>query len=394
MTNSFTIYSASTTPANSAINELVFGANGTSGTTVTTDSLTFGSGSDAGTITFTGGSGVELGTTSNTWAPGGSSTGVGGITTDYLAAVGSGKVTISFSSTQEYFGLLWGSINNGNTLTFYDGTTEVYSISYADLINAGGTSAQGSYYVAINIPGGYTSVVATGSSGSGSFEFSSISYAATTISDPTTGTGDPIVTPYDGSSPLCFMAGTMIATPTGEVAVETLQHGAIVTLADGGNATVLWLGRQTVSTVFADPLRVNPIRIKANALADGVPARDLLTSPDHGILVDGVLVQASTLVNGTSIIRETEVAKVFTYYHVEVADHALILAENTPAETFIDNVDRLAFDNWDEHKAILGETTIAEMAYPRAKAARQVPSSTRVRLAARAGNLYSTIIAA
>jgi hypothetical protein len=176
--------------------------------------------------------------------------------------------------------------------------------------------------------------------------------------------------------------------------VETLQHGAIVTLADGGNATVLWLGRQTVSTVFADPLRVNPIRIKANALADGVPARDLLTSPDHGILVDGVLVQASTLVNGTSIIRETEVAEVFTYYHVEVADHALILAENTPAETFIDNVDRLAFDNWDEHKAILGETTIAEMAYPRAKAARQVPSSTRVRLAARAGNLYGTIIAA
>jgi hypothetical protein len=53
--------------------------------------------------------------------------------------------------------------------------------------------------------------------------------------------------------------------------------------------------------------------------------------------------------NGTSIVRETDVPEVFTYYHVEVDDHSLILAENTPSETFVDNVDRLNFDNWAEH---------------------------------------------
>jgi hypothetical protein len=42
----------------------------------------------------------------------------------------------------------------------------------------------------------------------------------------------------------------------------------------------------------------------------------------------------------TSFVRETNVPKVFTYYHVEIDDHSLIMAENTPAETFVDN-DRL-----------------------------------------------------
>jgi hypothetical protein len=44
----------------------------------------------------------------------------------------------------------------------------------------------------------------------------------------------------------------------------------------------------------------------------------------------------------------------------------------------------MGFDNWDEHQALYGDTdTIREMAYPRAKAHRQVPMATRARLAAR-----------
>lgn len=89
--------------------------------------------------------------------------------------------------------------------------------------------------------------------------------------------------------------------------------------------------------------------------------------------------------NGTSIVRETDVPETFTYYHVELDDHSLILAENTPAETFVDNVDRLAFDNWDEYEALYPEgKPIVEMPYPRAKAHRQVPRSIRERLVERA----------
>jgi hypothetical protein len=184
---------------------------------------------------------------------------------------------------------------------------------------------------------------------------------------------------------ICFMAGTMIRTPDGEVAVETLKRGDLVLTSDGLAQPVCWLGRQTVSTRFADPLRVLPVRIKAGALAENVPGRDLLLSPDHAVLVDGALIHAGALVNEVSILRETAVPEIFTYYHVELDDHSLVLAENTPAETFVDNVERLAFDNWAEHEALYPEgKSIAELPYPRAKGRRQVPVYVRVLLAERA----------
>jgi Hint domain len=94
-------------------------------------------------------------------------------------------------------------------------------------------------------------------------------------------------------------------------------------------------------------------------------------------------------VNGSSIIRETNVVGSFTYYHIELSDHSIIFAENTPAETFIDNVERLTFENWEEHGKLYFEgKPIVELPYPRAKAHRQVPRSIRERLAARSAKLF------
>jgi hypothetical protein len=183
---------------------------------------------------------------------------------------------------------------------------------------------------------------------------------------------------------MCFMPGTMIRTPDGEVAVESLKRGDLVLTADNRAEPVVWIGRRTVSRLFSDPAQVWPIRIRIGALGENVPSRDLLISPDHAILVDGMLVQAGALVNGLSITREGKVPATFTYYHVETGDHSLILAENVPAETFVDNADRLAFDNWDEHQAIYPEgKAIVEMPYPRAQSARQLPQATRERLSQR-----------
>jgi hypothetical protein len=185
----------------------------------------------------------------------------------------------------------------------------------------------------------------------------------------------------------CFMPGTKIRTLDGEITVEMLSRGNLVTTADGRTLPITWIGRSSVSTLFADPLRVLPIRIRAGALGESVPSCDLLLSPDHALFFDGVLVQAGALVNGTSIMREHNVPERFTYYHIELDDHALILAENTPTETFIDNVDRMAFDNWQEYETLYPEhKPIVEMPYPRAKAHRQVPRAVRELLAKRAGN--------
>jgi len=187
------------------------------------------------------------------------------------------------------------------------------------------------------------------------------------------------------TSSACFMPGTLVATPDGERAVETLAIGDLVLTHDGRTAPIRWIGRNTVSLVFSDKLRTLPIRVIAGALGENVPARDLLVSPDHALLVGRVLVQAGALVNDTTIMRETNVPSTFVYYHVELADHALILAEGAPAETFIDNVDRMAFDNWEEHERLYGTAPgLVEMDLPRAKAHRQVPAAVREFIAARA----------
>jgi len=182
----------------------------------------------------------------------------------------------------------------------------------------------------------------------------------------------------------CFMPGTRIATPRGPIQVEDLAIGDLVTTSDGKTAPVKWLGRQTISRVFANPNRVLPIRISAGAFDENLPERDLLVSPCHAIFVDGVLAQAGALVNGSTIVRETQVPKTFTYYHVELENHSLILAEGLPTETFVDNVDRLGFDNWDEHRNLYPEgAAIKELPYPRAASARQVPRAIVRKLDAR-----------
>jgi hypothetical protein len=186
----------------------------------------------------------------------------------------------------------------------------------------------------------------------------------------------------------CFMAGTLIATPRGQVPVEQLAIGDTVLTSDGREAPVRWIGVQTVSRTFANPNRVLPIRIKAGAIADHLPARDLLVSPCHALFIDGVLVQAGALVNGSSIVRETDVPETFVYYHIELDDHTLILAEGVPAETFIDHVDRMVFDNWAEHEALYPrDRVIAELPYARAAAVRQVPASILRALALRAESI-------
>ncbi len=189
---------------------------------------------------------------------------------------------------------------------------------------------------------------------------------------------------------LCFLGGTMIATPQGETAVEELQAGDLVLTADGRSVPVRWIGINTVATRFADPHRNLPIRITAGALGENMPQRDLRLSPDHAVLLDGLLVQANALINDVTIFREPWMPALFRYYHVEVAAHDLILAEGMPAETFVDNVSRMSFDNWEEFLAICdGEPPTGEMAYPRAKSQRQLPEALRQHLAARTAELQS-----
>lgn len=191
---------------------------------------------------------------------------------------------------------------------------------------------------------------------------------------------------------LCFLEGTMIATPEGEKAVEALQAGDVVLTAEGGTTTVEWLGQQPVDTTLSNPAKVNPIRIRAGALGDNVPARDLLVSPDHAIAIDGYLVNASALINGSSITREAQMPQSgFTYFHVETGTHELLLAEGCPAETYVDFIGRDGFVNGAERAEA---PAIPEMAAPRISAARHLPPQIRAMLETRAEALAPAVRAA
>jgi hypothetical protein len=71
----------------------------------------------------------------------------------------------------------------------------------------------------------------------------------------------------------------------------------------------------------------------------------------------------------------------FTYWHVETEAHEVVLAENCPAESFIDYTPRDCFDNHAAYPARYGrDRLISEMALPRVSTARLLPPRLRARL--------------
>jgi hypothetical protein len=178
----------------------------------------------------------------------------------------------------------------------------------------------------------------------------------------------------------CFCSGTRIATPEGEVSVEALTPGDRVLTADGKISTVKWLGRQEVDVHMNNPREINPICITAGALGDNIPARGLWVSRDHAIGIDGYLLNAGALVNGSTIYQVAQMPlEGFTYYHVETDAHELLLAEGCPAESFADYTALNTFDNVDERDG----RVVSEMPLPRISAPRMLPDVIRQKVLSR-----------
>jgi hypothetical protein len=135
---------------------------------------------------------------------------------------------------------------------------------------------------------------------------------------------------------ICYLEGTRISTPAGEVAIEDIRIGDPVVTRFNGVRHVRWIGRQRFNPAFARRNReVMPVRIAASALGEGVPARDLYVSGGHSMLVDGVLVLASALVNGVTVTWHKAAAEL-RYYQLEFETHDCVLAEGAWSESYAD----------------------------------------------------------
>ncbi|ETF02146.1 hypothetical protein W822_15535 [Advenella kashmirensis W13003] len=145
----------------------------------------------------------------------------------------------------------------------------------------------------------------------------------------------------------CFLKGTHIATPTGEVKIETLKRGDKVLTASGGVATIKWIGYRTLfknRIRDKDAKRAFPVLFKKGCIADNVPHRDLVMSPGHHVSFDGNLISAMNLVNGKSIIQLFDMPS-FQYFHLELEQFDILLAEGVPAESYVDTGNRDMFQN-------------------------------------------------
>ncbi|OYV55954.1 MAG: hypothetical protein B7Z76_07845 [Acidiphilium sp. 20-67-58] len=159
----------------------------------------------------------------------------------------------------------------------------------------------------------------------------------------TAGIATETATATTSTNPPCYARGTMILTPNGLRPVETLAAGDRVVTAAGHVVPVIWTGSRVLDlTAHPAPEQVQPISFAAGSLAPGLPARRLRLSPDHALLLDGVLVPARFLVNGATICRE-EACLAISYHHVELVRHDLLLAEGAPCESYLDTGNRAGF---------------------------------------------------
>ncbi len=142
----------------------------------------------------------------------------------------------------------------------------------------------------------------------------------------------------------CFAKGTRIPTPTGEMLVEDLSIGDLVT-ALAGPRGITWLGYRDIDlNQLENPGNGYLVRVLKDAFSNNMPHRDLLVTQEHCIFVSGGLIPARMLVNSRSIILDRAIGK-YTYYHVELAAHGILFAEGLATESYLDTGNRGNFVN-------------------------------------------------
>jgi len=272
----------------------------------------------------------------------------------------------------------------GGQVTF-SGISNIFSSGDVIDNDNSGTATSGDYFTSIsNVYSGYTVEIG------GSIYALFVNSSFNTVFIPNDGelSTTSLTSPYpvtenaNATVVNCFAAGTLITTPHGEVAVETLGVGDLLHTADGRSIPVKWVGRDSVNTILGDP-RQQPVRIRAGALGDGLPHSDLTVTADHGMILDGLVINASALVNSSTIdwLPLSEMPRNITYYHIETDAHDVILANGAASETFVDMPGRRGFDNFDEYIALYGaERIIPEMRRPRIASQRLLPDEIKARL--------------
>lgn len=136
---------------------------------------------------------------------------------------------------------------------------------------------------------------------------------------------------------VCFLSGTKIETPDGDVIIDDIRVGDLVlTRNNGPQAVRMILARQLdITAAFA---KFRPIAFEKDSLGPGLPDSRLCVSPQHRILLtDGsgtsVLVPAKALTDRKGV-RVMQARRQVTYIHLVFTRHEIIRSNGTFTESF------------------------------------------------------------
>ena len=269
--------------------------------------------------------------------------GVGSASTLELASGGAGTLNglgseyLNFSQVIVDPGATW-TLTGDNTLgvgitldagatldiagTVASGATIVFAGGGAELAIDGTASMAGSV---ANFAPGETIELRDVAPGSVSYSGGLLDYTAPggAASFPLTlGAGGPVQALTDNAggtdvTALCFCAGTLLATPAGEVPVERLAAGDRVLTAGGAARPIVWIGVGRVLATRGRRSAATPVIVRKGALADNVPHHDLRVTKGHAFWLDGVLIPVEFLVNHRSILWDDRAQEV-ALYHIEL----------------------------------------------------------------------------
>ncbi len=150
---------------------------------------------------------------------------------------------------------------------------------------------------------------------------------------------------------LCFLRGTGILTPIGEIPVEDLKIGDPVFTLRRGVQPIRWIGTGKLMVPAGHRSPATPVIVRRGAIAENVPHRDLYLTKGHALHIQGAFIPAEFLVNHRSIVWDDATREV-EFYHIELPSHEVMVADGAPTESYRDEGNRWMFANanpaWDQ----------------------------------------------
>lgn len=143
----------------------------------------------------------------------------------------------------------------------------------------------------------------------------------------------------------CFLAGTLIKTDRGDIAVENLGvNDRVYIHTENG------LQLQPITSIVSDTHFVNthlpddeggyPVCILKDAISENIPYQDTYVTPEHCLFIDGKFIPVRMLVNNHSIYYDHS-QKMYRYYHIETGEHSVITANGMLTESYLNTRDTI-----------------------------------------------------